>query len=174
MSISEAVSCKNQGVSCIINPPRPKLRSVTGSAPRRNLIICSVFCRFPIKKKSLETIQFQGSSIFLMRYVNTMVQLLNLKTKSQSSGSDCDFERRKTFAVKVDALTRSPDIQRSFLSGPSVIIGFQKTQIYQWFAGSRQEVFILTYRLQHFYKYACCKLAVEFYSRMEYTMFERS
>ena len=27
--------------------------------------------------------------------------------------------------------------------GRSVIIGFQKTQIYQWFAGSRQEVFIL-------------------------------
>jgi len=27
--------------------------------------------------------------------------------------------------------------------GPSVIIGFQKTQIYQQFAGSRQEVFIL-------------------------------
>ena len=29
------------------------------------------------------------------------------------------------------------------LHGRSVIIGFQKTQIYQWFAGSRQEVFIL-------------------------------
>ena len=29
------------------------------------------------------------------------------------------------------------------LFGPSVIIGFQKTQIYQRFAGSRQEVFIL-------------------------------
>lgn len=27
--------------------------------------------------------------------------------------------------------------------GRSVIIGFQKTQIYQWFAGNRQEVFIL-------------------------------
>lgn len=27
--------------------------------------------------------------------------------------------------------------------GPSVIIGSQKTQIYQRFAGSRQEVFIL-------------------------------
>ncbi len=33
--------------------------------------------------------------------------------------------------------------RRSFLYGPSVIIGSQKTQIYQWFAGSRQEVFIL-------------------------------
>ena len=31
--------------------------------------------------------------------------------------------------------------QRVF--GRSVIIGSQKTQIYQWFAGSRQEVFIL-------------------------------
>lgn len=29
------------------------------------------------------------------------------------------------------------------LFGRSVIIGFQKTQIYQRFAGSRQEVFIL-------------------------------
>ena len=29
--------------------------------------------------------------------------------------------------------------------GRSVIIGFQKTQIYQRFAGSRQEVFILIY-----------------------------
>ena len=27
--------------------------------------------------------------------------------------------------------------------GPSVIIGSQKTQIYQWFAGRQQEVFIL-------------------------------
>ena len=33
--------------------------------------------------------------------------------------------------------------RRSFLYGRSVIIGFQKTQIYQRFAGSRQEVFIL-------------------------------
>ena len=33
--------------------------------------------------------------------------------------------------------------RRSFLYGRSVIIGFQKTQIYQWFAGNRQEVFIL-------------------------------
>ena len=34
--------------------------------------------------------------------------------------------------------------------GPSVIIGFQKTQIYQRFAGSRQEAFIL--------KIALCKI----------------
>lgn len=33
--------------------------------------------------------------------------------------------------------------QRFSLFGRSVIIGFQKTQIYQRFAGSRQEVFIL-------------------------------
>ena len=33
--------------------------------------------------------------------------------------------------------------RRSFLYGRSVIIGFQKTQIYQRFSGSRQEVFIL-------------------------------
>ena len=58
--------------------------------------------------------------------------------------------------------------------GPSVIIGFQKTQIYQRFAGSRQEVFILIYGQPYFHKYVCCKLAVEFYSRMGYTMFERS
>ena len=36
----------------------------------------------------------------------------------------------------------SPDGERAFC-GRSVIIGFQKTQIYQRFAGSRQEVFIL-------------------------------
>ena len=30
--------------------------------------------------------------------------------------------------------------------GRSVIIGFQKTQIYQRFAGSRQEVFILKFQ----------------------------
>lgn len=58
--------------------------------------------------------------------------------------------------------------------GRSVIIGFQKTQIYQRFAGSRQEVFILIYGQPYFHKYVCCKLAVEFYSRMGYTMFERS
>ena len=32
------------------------------------------------------------------------------------------------------------------LHGRSVIIGFQKTQIYQRFAGSRQEVFILKFQ----------------------------
>ena len=32
---------------------------------------------------------------------------------------------------------------KAFFDGRSVIIGFQKTQIYQRFAGSRQEVFIL-------------------------------
>ena len=33
--------------------------------------------------------------------------------------SDCGFERRKTFAVEMNALARSSDIQRSFLSGAS-------------------------------------------------------
>ena len=31
-------------------------------------------------------------------------------------------------------------------SGRSVIIGSQKTQIYQWFAGRQQEVFILKFQ----------------------------
>ena len=62
----------------------------------------------------------------------------------------------------------------SEIFGRSVIIGFQKTQIYQRFAGSWQEVFILIYGQPYFHKYVCCKLAVEFYSRMGYTMFERS
>ena len=53
---------------------------------------------------------------------------------------------------------------------------FQKLQIYQRFAGSRQEVFvlILIYGQTYFHKYVCCKLAVEFYSGMGYTVFERS
>ena len=58
--------------------------------------------------------------------------------------------------------------------GRSVIIGFQKTQIYQWFAGSRQEVFILIHRQPRFDKCARCKFAVEFYSGMGYTVSERS
>jgi hypothetical protein len=50
-------------------------------------------------------------------------------------------------AVRIPSLCEkqkalSPDGERAFC-GRSVIIGFQKTQIYQWFAGSRQEVFIL-------------------------------
>ena len=36
-----------------------------------------------------------------------------------------------------------PMLKREDIFGRSVIIGFQKTQIYQRFAGSRQEVFIL-------------------------------
>ena len=64
--------------------------------------------------------------------------------------------------------------RRSFLYGPSVIIGSQKTQIYQWFAGSRQEVFILIHRQPRFDKCVCCKFAVEFYSGMGYTVSERS
>ena len=38
------------------------------------------------------------------------------KTKSWPSVSGHDFERRKTFAVEMNALARSSDIQRSFLS----------------------------------------------------------
>ena len=50
-------------------------------------------------------------------------------------------------AVRIPSLREkqkalSPDGERAFC-GRSVIIGFQKTQIYQRFAGSRQEVFIL-------------------------------
>ena len=36
--------------------------------------------------------------------------------------------------------------RNSPIFGRSVIIGFQKTQIYQRFAGSQQEVFILYFR----------------------------
>ena len=50
-------------------------------------------------------------------------------------------------AVRIPSLREkqkalSPDGERAFC-GPSVIIGSQKTQIYQWFAGRQQEVFIL-------------------------------
>ena len=50
-------------------------------------------------------------------------------------------------AVRIPSLREkqkalSPDGERAFC-GRSEIIGFQKTQIYQRFAGSRQEVFIL-------------------------------
>ena len=48
---------------------------------------------------------------------NAMDQLPNQKSKIVTQRSGHDFERRKTFAVEVDALARSPDIQRSFLSG---------------------------------------------------------
>ena len=43
----------------------------------------------------------------------------NQKTGLQTSVAFAIRKRRKTFAVEVDALARSPDIQRSFLSGPS-------------------------------------------------------
>ena len=48
-----------------------------------------------------------------------MCNLSNQENKIVTQRSGYDFERRKTFAVEVDALARSPDIQRSFLSGPS-------------------------------------------------------
>lgn len=50
-------------------------------------------------------------------HVNTMDQLPNLEYKPAIQRSDCGFERRKTFAVEMNALARSSDIQRSFLSG---------------------------------------------------------
>lgn len=49
-------------------------------------------------------------------HVNTMDQLPNLEYKPAIQRSDCGFERRKTFAVEMNALARSSDIQRSFLS----------------------------------------------------------
>ena len=39
-----------------------------------------------------------------------------IKNKLAIQRSDCGFERRKTFAVEMNALARSSDIQRSFLS----------------------------------------------------------
>ena len=51
-----------------------------------------------------------------MCHVNTMAQLPNLEHKPTIQRSDCRFERRKTFAVEMDAPARSSDIQRSFLS----------------------------------------------------------
>ena len=42
-----------------------------------------------------------------------------IKNKLAIQRSDCGFERRKTFAVEMNALARSSDIQRSFLSGAS-------------------------------------------------------
>ena len=38
---------------------------------------------------------------------------------------------------------KKSEYPEGYSAGRSVIIGFQKTQIYQQFAGSRQEVFIL-------------------------------
>ena len=39
------------------------------------------------------------------------------KNKLAAQQRGCEFERRKTFAVEMNALARSSDIQRSFLSG---------------------------------------------------------
>ena len=69
-------------------------------------------------------------------HVNTMDQLPNLEYKPAIQRSDCGFERRKTFAVEMNALARSSDIQRSFLSGaggrtrtgtPSLAVDFEST-----------------------------------------------
>ena len=54
---------------------------------------------------------------FILRKLGVLLVSYQIrKTRSQSSVSDCDFERRKTFAVEAGALARLPDIQRSFLS----------------------------------------------------------
>ena len=69
-------------------------------------------------------------------HVNTTDQLPNLEYKPAIQRSDCGFERRKTFAVEMNALARSSDIQRSFLSGaggrtrtgtPSLAVDFEST-----------------------------------------------
>ena len=69
-------------------------------------------------------------------HANTMDQLPNLEYKPAIQRSDCGFERRKTFAVEMNALARSSDIQRSFLSGaggrtrtgtPSLAVDFEST-----------------------------------------------
>ncbi len=50
---------------------------------------------------------------------------------------------RPRFFNRQNAITHLKEVGDGILSGRSVIIGSQKTQIYQRFAGSRQEVFIL-------------------------------
>ena len=60
--------------------------------------------------------RFHLSCSAIMCHVNTMDQLPNLEYKPAIQRSDCGFERRKTFAVEMNALARSSDIQRSFLS----------------------------------------------------------
>ena len=55
-------------------------------------------------------------SVSELCHANTMDQLPNLEYKPAIQRSDCGFERRKTFAVEMNALARSSDIQRSFLS----------------------------------------------------------
>ena len=49
-------------------------------------------------------------------HVNPMDQFPSWWHKTVTQRSDCGFERRKTFAVEMNALARSSDIQRSFLS----------------------------------------------------------
>ncbi len=94
--------------------------------------------------------------------VNTMDLPPNLEHKPAIQRSDCGFERRKTFAVEMNALARSSDIQRSFLSGagggtrthtPSLATDFESASstipthrqvtgnYYNTSAGASQEVF---------------------------------
>ena len=58
-----------------------------------------------------------GRDISELWHVNTLDHRSDLKHKPAIQRSDCGFERRKTFAVEMNALARSSDIQRSFLSG---------------------------------------------------------
>ena len=65
------------------------------------------------------------------------------ETSIKIYGSKEEIRARKS-PETVDAPGFAPDASIPvILYGPSVIIGSQKTQIYQWFAGSQQEVFIL-------------------------------
>ena len=65
------------------------------------------------------------------------------ETSIKIYGSKEEIRARKS-PETVDAPGFAPDASIPvILYGRSVIIGFQKTQIYQRFAGSRQEVFIL-------------------------------
>ena len=68
------------------------------------------------------------------------------ETSIKIYGSKEEIRARKS-PETVDAPGFAPDASIPVtLFGRSVIIGFQKTQIYQWFAGSRQEVFILKFQ----------------------------
>ncbi len=67
------------------------------------------------------------------------VKLLCLRERVSSDSSGFSPFSTKKQSVHYRILRSYKDT----LHGRSVIIGFQKTQIYQRFAGSRQEVFIL-------------------------------
>ena len=74
-------------------------------------------------REDLEQFQFAESAAQILRRDNQRIAF------------------RETQTIYIENPLKSYDF--SGFSGPSVIIGSQKTQIYQRFAGSRQEVFIL-------------------------------